>query len=83
MFRLSSYDHEASFSYTFASSHTPLFYTPAFLPTLYLPALVVIAPQRIRAGKEMLEAKRKEEDGAMRRLVEERKREKEEEARAR
>jgi len=39
--------------------------------------------QRIRAGKELLEAKRKEEDGAMRRLVEERKREKEEEARAR
>eukprot|EP00775_Hariotina_reticulata_P013661 gene13661-13783_t len=39
--------------------------------------------ERIRAGKELLEAKRKEEDGAMRRLVEERKREKEEEARAR
>lgn len=39
--------------------------------------------QRIRAGKELLEAKRKEEEGAMRRLVEERKREKEEEARAR
>jgi hypothetical protein len=39
--------------------------------------------QRIRAGKELLEAKRKEEEGAMRRLVEERKREKDEEARAR
>ncbi|KAF8072947.1 ubxn1 [Scenedesmus sp. PABB004] len=39
--------------------------------------------ERIRAGKELLEAKRKEEDGAMRRLVEERRREKEEEARAR
>ncbi|KAF6266626.1 hypothetical protein COO60DRAFT_1697171 [Scenedesmus sp. NREL 46B-D3] len=39
--------------------------------------------ERIRAGKELQEAKRKEEDGAMRRLVEERKREKQEEARAR
>jgi hypothetical protein len=39
--------------------------------------------QRIRAGKELQEAKRKEEEGALRRLVEERKREKEEEARAR
>jgi hypothetical protein len=44
---------------------------------------VLCCAQRIRAGKELLEAKRKEEDGAMRRLVEERKREKEEEARAR
>jgi hypothetical protein len=43
-----------------------------------------VAPlQRIRAGKELLEAKRKEEEGAMRRMVEERKREKDEEARAR
>lgn len=48
-----------------------------------LPLSFETLTQRIRAGKELLEAKRKEEDGAMRRLVEERKREKEEEARAR
>jgi hypothetical protein len=39
--------------------------------------------QRIRVGKELAEAKRKEEEGALRRAAEERKREKEEEARAR
>lgn len=39
--------------------------------------------ERIRAGKELLEAKRKEEDGALRRMVELRQREKEEEAKAR
>ncbi|WIA09100.1 hypothetical protein OEZ85_008512 [Tetradesmus obliquus] len=39
--------------------------------------------ERIRHGKELQEAKRKEEEGAMRRMIEERKREKAEEARAR
>lgn len=54
----------------FVGCNTPL---PAHVP----------ATQRIRHGKELQEAKRKEEEGAMRRMIEERKREKAEEARAR
>jgi hypothetical protein len=47
-------------------------YTPTHPPT-----------QRIRAGKELAELQRKEEEGRLRRIAEERMREKAEDARAR